>query len=252
MTWCKILLSCALVLGLALRSAGAAEVRAAVASNFAAPMKRLAMLFQRGTGHTVKYSLGSSGKLATQIRQGAPFDVFLAADEKGSQWLEREGLTVRGSRFVYAQGKLALWSRRPAHVDARGEILRADRFAKLAIADPKVAPYGRAAQETLQRLGRWEAVQGRLVTGENITQTYQFAASGNADLAFVSWSQIVHDGRVPAGSWWVVPPHFHQPIRQSAVLLAGAKDKPAASAFLDFLKSDQARKVMQGSGYDLP
>lgn len=230
----------------------AGEVNVAVASNFAAPMERIVALFQHESGHIVKVSPGSSGKFYAQIKGGAPFDVFLSADEANPQRLEQQGLAVGGSRFVYALGKLVLWSAQPGLVDANGAVLRKGGYNKLAIAEPKLAPYGMAAQETLEKLGLWNAVQGKLVTGENITQTYQFTATGNAELAFIALSQVTLDGKVSAGSWWLVPSGLYQPIRQSAVLLSGAKDKAAAQAFLAFLKSEKAAAVIRNFGYELP
>ncbi|MGB7598284.1 MAG: molybdate ABC transporter substrate-binding protein [Gallionella sp.] len=230
----------------------ASEVNAAVASNFSAPMKQIADVFQKESGDTVKLSFGSTGKFYEQIRGGAPFDVFFAADTATPQRMEQEGLTVNGSRFVYALGKLVLWSAQPGYVDDQGAVLRKGGFGKLAIADPKLAPYGVAAQQTLEHLGLWDALQPKLVTGENITQTYQFVATGNAELGFVALSQVMRDGKLSAGSSWLVPSDMYQLIQQSAVLLAGAKDKAAAQAFLDFLKGDKAAAVIRSYGYALP
>ncbi len=230
----------------------AGEVNAAVASNFSAPIKQIADLFQKESGDTVKLSFGSTGKFYAQIKDGAPFDVFFAADSATPQRLEEEGLTVNGSRFVYALGNLVLWSAQPGYVDGHGEVLSKGGYGKLAIADPKLAPYGMAAKETLEKLDLWDSIQGKLVTGENITQAYQFAATGNVELAFVALSQVMRDGKVSAGSWWIVPPEMYNPIRQSAVLLSGAKDQEAAQAFLDFLKSKQAAAVIRSFGYELP
>lgn len=231
---------------------GAAEVRVAVASNFAAPMERIAAQFQQESGHKVNVSLGSSGKLYAQIVGGAPYDVFLAADEALPKRMTQEGLAVGGSRFVYAQGRLVLWSLQPGFVDDKGKVLRNGIYNKLAIADPKLAPYGMAAKETLEKLAMWNGMQRKLVKGENITQTYQFAATENAELAFVALSQIMRDGKMGGGSWWLVPADLHRPIRQSAVLLSGAKDAAAAQAFLDFLKGKKAAAIIRGFGYELP
>jgi len=230
----------------------AGEVSAAVASNFSAPMQQIADLFQQESGHTVKLSFGSTGKFYAQIKGGAPFDVFVAADSATPQRLEDEGQTVGGSRFVYALGKLVLWSSQPGYVDDKGDVLRKGGYSKLAIADPKLAPYGMAAKQTLDGLGLWDVVQSKLVMGENISQTYQFAATGNVELAFVALSQVMRDGKVSAGSWWIVPLQMYNPIRQSAVLLSAAKDKAAAQAFLDFLKSEKAAAVIRSFGYELP
>lgn len=242
----------ALLFGTVMRSAYAGEVNAAVAANFTVPMQQIAELFQKETGHTVKLSFGSSGKFTSQIKEGAPFDVFLAADEKNPNLLEKEGLAVEGTRFVYALGKLVLWSAQPGYVDDKGYVLRKGIYNKIAYADPKLAPYGLAAKETLEELGLWNAVQGKLVTGESITQAYQFAASGNAEMAFVALSQITKDGKVSGGSWWLVPAHLYSPIKQAAVQLSGAKDKAAAQAFLAYLKSEKAAAVIRGFGYELP
>jgi molybdate transport system substrate-binding protein len=237
---------------LACAPAFAAEVNAAVASNFSAPMKEIAALFEQQSGDTVKLSFGSTGKFYAQIKSGAPFDVFVAADTATPQHLEDEGLTASGSRFVYALGKLVLWSAQPGLVDDKGRVLRNGSYEKLAIADPKLAPYGMAAKQTLEKLAMWNSIRDKLVIGENITQAYQFAATGNAELGFVALSQVMRDGKVSAGSSWLVPADMYKPIRQSAVLLAGAKDKTAARAFLDFLKSGQAAAVIRRYGYALP
>jgi molybdate transport system substrate-binding protein len=230
----------------------AGEVNAAVASNFSAPMKQIAALFQQQSGNTVKLSFGSTGKFYAQIKGGAPFDVFFAADTATPQRLDQEGKTVDGSRFVYALGKLVLWSAQPGFVDDKGRVLRNGSYEKLAIADPKLAPYGMAAKQTLEKLAMWNSIRDKLVMGENITQAYQFVATGNAELGFVALSQVMRDGKISAGSSWLVPPDMYKPIRQSAVLLAGAKDKAAAQAFLDFLKSDKAAAVIRSYGYALP
>jgi molybdate transport system substrate-binding protein len=233
-------------------SAGAGEVAVAVASNFAAPMERIATLFHKESGHTLKVSLGSSGKLYSQIKGGAPFDVLLAADEAIPKRLVQEGFALGGSRFAYATGRLVLWSAQPGFVDDKGAVLNKGNFTKLAIADPRLAPYGVAAKETLEKLIMWNAMQGKLVKGENITQTYQFAATENAEIAFIALSQVMRDRKVTEGSWWLVPSEMHKPIRQSAVLLSGAKDQVAAKAFLAFLKSPKAITIMRGFGYESP
>jgi molybdate transport system substrate-binding protein len=230
----------------------AEEVRVAVASNFAAPMERIVSQFEKDSGHKVNVSLGSSGKFYAQIKGGAPFDVLLAADEAIPKQLQQEKLAVEGSRFTYAIGRLVLWSAQPGFVDAKGAVLNNGNFNKLAIADPKLAPYGMAAKETLEKLVMWNAMQRKLVKGENITQTYQFVATENSELGFIALSQIMRDGKVSEGSWWLVPSDMHKPIRQSAVLLTGAKDKVAAQAFLNFLKTEHAKKVMRGFGYESP
>ena len=242
----------ALLLGLFSIPSFAGEVNAAVAANFTAPMQQIAELFQKDTGNTVKLSFGSSGKFYSQIKQGAPFDVFLAADEKNPVLLEQEGLAVKDSRLVYALGKLVLWSAQPGLIDAKGAVLGKGNFNKLAYADPKLAPYGLAAKETLDAMSLWSLVESKLVTGESITQTYQFAATGNAELAFVALSQITKDDKVSSGSWWLVPSNLYSPIKQSAVQLSGAKDPAAAKAFLTFLKGKKAAEIIRSFGYELP
>lgn len=239
------------VLSLFAFRADAGEVRAAVAANFTAPAKLIAEQFQADTGHTVKLSFGSTGKLYSQIKAGAPFDVLLAADDTTPAKMAREGLGDGASQFTYAVGKLVLWSKKPGLVDARGEVLKG-QFDKLAIANPKLAPYGLAAQETLTSLGLWSAVQERIVMGESISQTMQFADTGNADLAFVALSQTIKDGKAIAGSAWMVPQNLYTPIRQDAIVLAAPQDKAAADAFLKYLKGAKAIAVIKGFGYDLP
>ena len=231
----------------------AGEVSVAVASNFAGPMERLVPLFQKESGHTVKVSPGASGKLYAQIRSGAAFDVFLSADEEMPKQLMQDGFAVGGSRFVYATGKLVLWSVQPDLVDEKAAVLNKGNFKMLAIANPRYSPYGVAARETLTKLTMWNSIQEKLAKGENVTQTYQLVATEKADLAFIALSQVMRDGKViEGGSWWLVPPEMHQPIRQSAVLLSHAKDPAAAKAFLAFLRSEKARDVMRGFGYEVP
>ena len=242
----------ALLLGVFSPSGFAGEVNAAVAANFTAPMQQIAAAFQKDTGNTVKLSFGSSGKFYSQIKEGAPFDVILAADEAIPQRLEQDGFAAAGSSFVYALGKLVLWSAQPGFIDAKGAVLGKGSFNKLAYADPKLAPYGLAAKETLEKLGLWNSVQGKLVTGENITQTYQYAATGNADLAFVALSQVYKDGKVTEGSSWLVPSNLYSPIRQSAVQLKAAKDPVVAKAFLTFLKSEKSAEIIRSFGYEMP
>lgn len=228
------------------------EVSVAVASNFAAPMERIAALFQKESGHTVKVSPGASGKLYAQIRSGAPFDAFLSADEEMPKQLMQDGLAVGGSRFVYAIGRLVLWSAQPGLVDEKGKVLIKGNFNTLAIANPRFSPYGVAAKETLTKLTMWNAIQEKLDKGDDITQTYQLAATEKVDLAFIALSQVMRDGKVTEGSSWLVPSELHRPIRQCAVLLSGAKDQAAARAFLAYLKSEKALTVMRSFGYELP
>lgn len=237
-------------LGAALPSqVAAAEVTVAVASNFAAPMQAIAQDFERASGHKVVLAFGATGQLYAQIRNGAPFAILLSADNATPAKLEREGLAVAGSRFTYATGRLVLWSKKPGFVDAQGEVLRSGRFERIAIANPKLAPYGAAAVEALSQLGLRERVAPKLVEGSNISQTYQFVSSGNAQLGLVAMSQVVENGQLREGSAWVVPADLHAPILQDAVLLQPGKNKPAATALLAYLQSDQAKAVIRAFGY---
>lgn len=230
----------------------AGEVSVAVTSSFAGPMERLVPLFRKESGHTVKVDAGASGKLHAQIRSGAAFDVFLSADEEMPKQLMQDGFAVGGSRFVYATGRLVLWSAQPDLVDEKATVLNKGNFRMLAIANPRFSPYGVAAKETLTKLIMWNSIQQKLTKGENVAQTYQLVATEKADLAFIALSQVMRDGKVvEGGSWWLVPPEMHQPIRQSAVLLSHAKDPAAAKAFLAFLRSEKARAVMRGFGYEV-
>ena len=232
-------------------SARAAEVTVAVASNFSAPMQKLAQAFEQETGHKALLSFGSTGNLYAQVRNGAPYEVLLAADDTTPIKLEAEGLGVAGSRFTYALGTLVLWSKQPKLVDEKGDILRSVKFDRIAIANPKLAPYGAAAVETLTQMGVLQAVQPKVVQGENISQTYQFVATQNAQLGFVALSQVMVDGRVSQGSAWVVPAHLHSPIRQDAVLLVKGQGAPAAVALMQFLRSERARALIRTFGYAL-
>jgi molybdate transport system substrate-binding protein len=247
-----MILRLALVIALGVHGhATAAEAQVAVAANFAAPAKQLAERFGRSSGHRVTLSSGSTGKFYAQIKSGAPFDALLSADEDTPRRLESDKFAVAGSRFAYAIGRLVLWSPTAGVVDANGEVLRRGEFKRLAIANPRLAPYGAAAQQAMQTLGVWARLQDRLVQGENIAQTYQFVASGNAELGFVAWSQVAHDG-APRGSYWPVPTALHAPLRQDAALLAHGADNVAAREFLAFLRSAEAREVIHRFGYDLP
>lgn len=229
--------------------AAAAEVTVAVAGNFAAPMREIATGFERETGHRVLLSAGGTGKLYAQIKAGAPFDLLLAADDETPLRLESEGDAVAGSRFTYAVGGLVLWSRIAGYVDDQGAILKTGDFRKLALANPRLAPYGAAATEVLTATGALEAVRARLVTAENIAQAQQFVASGNAELGFVARSQVLRDGKLVAGSAWLVPPALHEPIRQDAAVLQRGRGKPAVAALVAWLKGDAARAVIRAYGY---
>lgn len=225
----------------------AAEVQVAVAANFTAPMQKIAPLFEADTGHKAVLAFGSTGRFYAQIRNGAPFDVLLAADDETPVKLEREG--QGGSRFTYAIGKLVLWSRQPALVDGQGEVLKSGRFEKIALADPKLAPYGAAAIETMTKLGVTDTLRPKFVQGENIAQTWQFVATENAQLGFVALSQVWADGKLKEGSAWLVPSALYSPIRQNAILLNKGKDNAAATALLQYLRGDKARAIIQAYGY---
>lgn len=231
--------------------AGGAEVSVAVASNFTAPMRQIKTEFERETGHKALLSFGASGKLYAQIKNGAPFELFLSADDEKTAQLAKEGLTVPDSRFAYAIGRLALWSSKPGFVDSKGEILTQGNYSKLAIANPKLAPYGAAAMEVLTKRGLLATVVPKLVHGENIAQTFQFVSTGNAELGFIATSQIMSGGKIAGGSAWIVPGTMHAPVRQEAVLLVKGKDNSAARALLDYLKSDKARKIIRSYGYEI-
>jgi molybdate transport system substrate-binding protein len=232
-------------------AAQADEVQIAVAANFTAPAKLIAVAFEQDTGHRAALAFGATGKFYAQIRNGAPFEVLLSADDNTPARLEGEGAAVAGSRFTYAIGRLVLWSAKPRYVDDMGEVLKRGEFNHLAIANPKLAPYGAAAVETLTALNLLDTLHPKFVQAENIAQTYQFVATGNAELGFVALSQVMQDGKVAEGSAWVVPAGLHQPIRQDAVLLEQGRDQPAAAAWLAYLKGDKAQAVIRSFGYDL-
>lgn len=223
----------------------------AVASNFSKPMEEIAVGFKQSTGHEALLSFGASGKFVSQISNGAPFDILLSADEKGPQQLEDLGLTVKGSRFTYAMGSLVLWSPKENFIDNAVGILHSDAFSHLAIADPTVAPYGAAAMSFLKERGLLEKVQGKLVYGENISQTFLFVSSGNAELGFVSLSQVIDKGKIGRGSGWILPRGSYPPIRQDAALMRSGEKNPAARALLEFLRSKEAVSIIKSYGYEL-
>lgn len=252
----------------------AGEVHVAVAANFAVPMSHIAARFTAATGHTLKLSAGATGKFYSQIVAGAPFEVLVAADDQTPKKLISAGHAVSGSNFTYAIGKLVLWSRQPGLVDNQGAVLDFGKFRHLAIANPKVAPYGAAALQVLKARGLLDAVAPKLVTGESIAQAFQFVSTGNAELGFVALSQVISAnlpkgdarppeaktatppaGPVPApvqplvGSYWLVPANLYSEIRQDAVLLKVGEKNPAAAALLAYMKSAAAKEVMQSFGY---
>jgi molybdate transport system substrate-binding protein len=224
------------------------ELRVAVASNFRYAIEDLAPRFERATGHDVTLIFGSTGKHFAQIQNGAPFDVFLAADELRPRMLEEDALAVSGSRFVYAIGKLVLWSADAKATVDRDRLLAGD-YRFLAIANPTLAPYGRAARQAMRKLDIWENTYPRIVRGENVAQAYQYVVTGNADLGLIALAQIQIPGAGRSGSHWEVPPTYYDPIRQQAVLL---NDTPATRAFASFLREDDTLAIIQSYGFDLP
>ncbi|WP_018609637.1 molybdate ABC transporter substrate-binding protein [Uliginosibacterium gangwonense] len=226
------------------------EVKIAVAANFTAPIQKIAADFEKDTGNKVLISTGATGAFYAQIKNGAPFEVFLAADDETPAKLENEGAGVKGSRYTYAIGKLVLWSAKPGFVDAKGDVLKKGGFEHLSLANPKTAPYGAAGVEVLKKLGLFDSLHGKIVQGENISQAQQFVASGNAELGFVALSQVWKDGALTSGSAWIVPASEYTPIRQDAILLSNGAGKPAAEALLKYLKGDKARAVIKSYGYE--
>ena len=228
--------------------ARADEIKVAVAANFTAAAKEIAAAFEAETGNKVLLSFGSTGKLYAQIENGAPFEAFLAADQKRPEKAEKAGLAVDGSRFTYATGKLVLFSADPALVDGEGKGLSEGKFAKLAIANPKTAPYGAAAMEVMANMGLADKLADRIVQGDSISQTLQFVTTGNAPLGFVALSQTAGGLK---GSSWVVPGDLYKPIRQDVVLLKTGADSATAKAFVDYLRGDKAKAVIEKFGYGI-
>lgn len=227
-------------------------VQVAVSANFSGPMQVIAVLFERDSGHKANLSFGATGKFYAQIANGAPFEVMLSADDQTPARLIKENHAVAGSNFTYAIGKLVLWSADPKLVDAQGAILKTGNFKHIALANPKTAPYGKAGFQTMEKLGVIEKLKPRFVQGENISQTYQFIHSGTAELGFVAYSQVIKNGQIGDGSGWIIPTHLHEPIRQDAVLLNNGKNKPAAIALMNYLKTDKAQAVIRSFGYEFP
>nr|WP_225839549.1 molybdate ABC transporter substrate-binding protein [Pseudomonas sp. MM211] len=227
------------------------QVQVAVAANFTAPMQAIASEFEKDTGHSVQASYGATGQFYAQISNGAPFEVFLSADDSTPAKLEKEGQSVDGSRFTYAIGKLVLWSPKAGVVDDQGAVLEKGDFKHLSIANPKAAPYGLAATQTLAKLGLSEALKGKIVEGQNITQALQFVSTGNAELGFVALSQVYKDGQITSGSAWVVPETMYESIRQDALILKKGASNPAAKALVDYLKGPKAAEIIKAYGYQL-
>jgi molybdate transport system substrate-binding protein len=230
--------------------AHADELQVAVAANFSAAAQQIAAQFEHDTGHRVKLSFGATGKFYAQIEAGAPFDVLLAADQATPGKLAAEGKAMPATLRTYAIGKLVLWSADPALVDARGEVLKSDKWKHLSVADAKLAPYGLAAKQTLAALKLADAVQARVVTAENIGQAWQFVQTGNAELGFVALGQVQPpDGSKVTGSMWLVPDTLYTPIRQDAVVIAATRSHATATAFVEYLSGDKARAVIKACGY---
>lgn len=240
------------LLGLSPFCVSAGEVHVAAASNFRAPLEKIATPFTQATGHKLIISYGATGKFYAQIMNGAPFEVFLAADQEHPKKLAQGQPALAETEFTYAIGKLVLWGPNPKGVDRPADILEKGQFNHLSIANPRLAPYGKAAKQVLEKMGLWDKDESRIVLGENITQAHQFVATGNAELGFVALSQIKQEGKNPEGSFWIVPGSMYSPIKQDAVLLEKGKDSPAAKQFLQFLKSDKAKKIIEKYGYELP
>jgi molybdate transport system substrate-binding protein len=226
----------------------AEEVKIAVAANFTDASKIIAKLFEKQSGHTTKISYGSTGKLYSQIEHGAPFELFLAADTKRPIKAEKEGLAVADSHFVYAKGKLVLWSIKPGLFKEGESFLKSGEFKHIALANPKTAPYGQAAEQVMQQIDVLEKIRPKLVKGDSISQTFQFTATGNADAGFIALAQM-KAWKGESGSLWEIPSNYYAPIDQAAVLLKKGESNPAATDFLAFLKSDEAQAVIESYGY---
>lgn len=229
----------------------AATIDVAVASNFSAPIHIIASQFQKETGHVLRVSIGSTGSLYAQIKNGAPFDIFLAADTQTPAKIGKEGLGIASSQFTYARGRLVLWSAQTHVVDSQGDVLKKMAFNKIVMANPQLAPYGLAAQEVLQQLGLQESLKTKIVMGDNISQAYQFIATQNASLGFVALSQVMEQGLIQKGSVWLIPTQLHTPLKQDAILLRKAEKNKTAISFLQYLKKSSTQQLIRSYGYDL-
>jgi len=229
----------------------AGEVQVAVAANFTAPMQEIAALFEKDSGHKAILSFGATGKFYAQINNGGPFEILLSADDETPTKLEKEGMGVPGTRVTYATGRLVLWSAKSDYVDGKGEVLKKGEFNHLSLANPKTAPYGAAAIQVMTKLSLLSALQPKIVQGENITQAYQFVASGNAELGFVALSQIYRNGMLTSGSAWFIPSNLHNPIKQDAVILVKGKSNPVATALMQYLQTNKAKSIIKSYGYEL-
>lgn len=233
-------------------AARAEEIQVAVAANFTAPMHKIADEFEKETGHKPLLAFGTVGQFYAQIKNGAPFEALVSSDKETPDKLVRDGLALAAARYIYAVGKLVLWSATPGLVDSKGAILTSGAFQHLALANPKLAVYGAAGQEVLKKRGVWDAIQPKIVLAENITQAYQFVESGNAEIGFVALSQVIGpNGKIEKGSSWAPPADLYPPIKQDVILLAPGADKPAARALVDYLKTEKARAIIRAYGYEL-
>lgn len=227
----------------------AEPVRVAVAANFYLPMQKLAEMFEQQTGSAVQLSSGSTGSLYAQIENGAPYDVFLSADQRRPAALEASQLIAPGSRFTYASGRLVLWSPDAEKLDPQATAFTAGKFKLVAIANPKTAPYGQAAVEAMSHMGVDGLYKNKLVEGQSLSQTYQYLTSGVVEVGFLALSQVLKDGELASGSVWMVPDDYYADIHQDAVLLKAAEANRSARALIEFLKGDEARQVIREFGY---
>jgi molybdate transport system substrate-binding protein len=230
----------------------AGEATIAVASNFIKPMAALVKEFEVYSPYKLRVVYGSSGRLFAQISNGAPFDVFLSADSLKPARLIEDGYGVAGSQRTYAIGRLALWSNKAGVSVKNEDILSNGAFRAIAIANPRLAPYGLAAKQSLESMGLWEQLKSKLVQGENISQTYQFVFTANADVGFVSYSQLEIQNGAEATNYWLIPSEYHEAITQDSVLLERGADNKASLEFIEFLKSDSAIKLIESFGYLRP
>lgn len=248
----KSILAASFVAAVAASSAGAAEVNVAVAANFTAPMKDIAAIYEKDTGNKVLASFGATGAFYAQIKNGAPYQVLFAADAKTPKKIEDEGLGVKGSAKPYAYGKLVLWSAAPNFVKENKDFILDASVQKIAVANPKLAPYGEAAYQTMQKWGNLEKAEPKFVTGDNIGKTFQYVSTSNAQVGFVALSQVFKDGKMTSGSGWIIPSDMYSPIRQDSVVLNPGKDNKAVAEFMKFMAtSPKVRKVIESYGYGL-
>ncbi|CAG9297884.1 molybdate ABC transporter substrate-binding protein [Celerinatantimonas diazotrophica] len=247
----KTLVVAALALLASMTVAHAEEVKVAVAANFYKPLQVLVKNYQQSSSDQVMLSVGSTGKLYAQIVNGAPFDIFLAADQKRPRKLVKAHVAVAGSEFTYAKGRLIFWSKQPKLIDGSERYLKEGKFNKLALANPKAAPYGAAAVATLKKLGLYNRLKDKFVFGQNIGQTYSYVSYGNVQQGFVALSQVYRNGKISTGSGWIVPNHYYPAIRQDAVLLSKSADNQAAKKFLAYLQSPKAKQIIHSFGYDV-